>query len=503
MFDELNRGWHSETMHVTYVPLPTFIDRDGSMLVLTTKVRATTLLKLTAIRYHEDPGHSAQQKLPLLRFKQLVAARGYEALWEVMRRGSSKHWFQLQKLNHFINNLDAATALVSELHATFIGFSSMRDNLPARFWPKVKELEDESVAYLADKFGMDNKKQKQIFQQYRDLAKNFSHNDMSRMINEQMIVMKELVATSLFDSIGLNQFVQCGDANALVQDELGRSKKCLSQRGLARFNPISGREIAEQSQFFTSTEIENAWIEIPLSYEDWFKLQSGESDYPRYFEIDDGPALGSKKKAYAYIEDLLLTFGRDFPVEVELGIDPGKVGFCFIRLQRNGSTQPWLVPYLSGFQKNYDFPSRAGLIWEAVTRADIAALIFFETLRVMVANKYLLGCPMRFIPWAVRTGYTLFTSTISGRPLIDGGFGYRFLANTECCGRVDLLMRLYEAGKKAGFPEQTWRKPTKCLSCCPPSHGEDVSRPVNISPWLSTLEDYATKKYPSPSMETE
>jgi hypothetical protein len=141
-----------------------------------------------------------------------------------------------------------------------------------------------------------------------------------------------------------------------------------------------------------------------------------------------------------------------------------------------------LVPYLSGFQKTRWFPTKEDLIWEAVTRADIAALIFFETLRVLVANKCLLGCPMRWIPWGMRISSTLekWRSYRKECCFVEG-YSYRFLADHECYGRVDLLMRLYEAGKKAGFPAQTWRKPIACLSGCPPCQGSDVSSPLDFS----------------------
>jgi hypothetical protein len=135
-----------------------------------------------------------------------------------------------------------------------------------------------------------------------------------------------------------------------------------------------------------------------------------------------------------------------------------------------------LAPYLTGFEINSLSPSKGSLRWEAVIRADTAALIFFETLRVMVANKVLLGCPMRWIPWAVRNPCTpkKYGSWIGVGEF--SGCTYRFLGETECCGRVDLLRRLYEVGKKSGFPEQTWRKPIECLSRYSPSClGSEVS----------------------------
>lgn len=486
MFQDLKRGWHSTTMGVTYVPLPTFIGSGASSFNLTTTVNATYLLRHTAIRYHEDPGHSVQRKLPLFRFKQLAAAHGYEALWEVMCTSSRKHWSRLQRLNHLINDLDAASVLDSELLATFIGFSSMRDSLPARFWSKIRELEAESIAYLAETYSKDKKQKERIHQRYRDFPKKFGNDffDMSWTIKEQLIMMKRLMTSSSFDSTDQDQFVQCGDAYHLVQDALERSKKILSQRGLARFNPISGREAAERSQFVTSSEIEKGGIEIAFSPEDWFTLQTGEFDQLPYIEFDKkflaDQYTGTRSLTYitrAYIEDLLLNFGYDFPVELTIGTDPGKVGFYFIRLQTNEITQPLLVPYLTGFQTNHFLSSKESLIWEGVIRADIAALIFFETLRVMVANKFLLGCPMRWIPWAVRTLCTLEKCEFS-KDYFNNGYKYRSLTKTECCGRIDLLMRLYEAGKKAGFPEQTWRKPIECLSCCSPCQGNEVSNPL-------------------------
>jgi hypothetical protein len=61
MFRELNRGWHSEIMSATYLPLPiiTVTVPDESAHFLSAKVKASEMLRLTAIRYHEDPGYSA------------------------------------------------------------------------------------------------------------------------------------------------------------------------------------------------------------------------------------------------------------------------------------------------------------------------------------------------------------------------------------------------------------------------------------------------------------
>jgi hypothetical protein len=193
-----------------------------------------------------------------------------------------------------------------------------------------------------------------------------------------------------------------------------------------------------------------------------------------------------------------LAYGHDFPVEIKFGA-PRKIGFCFIRLQTNESTQPLLVPYLLFPKRGWLFSYKIeDLIKEASIRSNIAALIFFETLRVMVANKRLLGCPMRFIPWAVRTSCTPRVDDRDYYPLYDG-YRHRLLADTECCGRIDLLMRLYEAGKKAGFPEQTWRKPIECLSCCSPSQGDEITRPLYF-PSYPDEEDEFSISYPKSAM---
>jgi hypothetical protein len=60
MFRDLTHGWHSNPMGVTYLPLPPFREPNGSSSILVTDVNAMKLLTLTAIRYHEDPGHAIQ-----------------------------------------------------------------------------------------------------------------------------------------------------------------------------------------------------------------------------------------------------------------------------------------------------------------------------------------------------------------------------------------------------------------------------------------------------------
>jgi hypothetical protein len=409
-----------------------------------------------------------------------------------MRSGSREQWLRLQQLNQFITDVDAVTLFDTELLANYIGFSSMRANLPARLRAQINELEDLSVAIIAEDYSDDKKQKAHTPQRYRELAKLLGDGDagLKRLHQEQMRMLEGLKTTSLFGSISADQFAHCEDADdvaQLVQAAWKCNKVRLSELGLRYFNPVSGRDIAQQCRFVTSSEIDNGRVEIPFDYDDWFKPLGGIADYPPYIDIETIPVEYEDGKQYEndfktlYIQDLLLTFGRDFPVEITIGTPSSKVGFCFLQLKMHKNTHPLVVPYLTGFQKEYSIFTKDDLVREASIRAHIAALIYFETLRVLVANKHLAGCPMRWIPWAVRNDDALEKWGHEDTDYYNGSYKYRFLADHECCGRVDLLMRLYEAGKKAGFPAQTWRKPIACLSGCPSSQGTDVSSPLVFS----------------------
>jgi len=178
---------------------------------------------------------------------------------------------------------------------------------------------------------------------------------------------------------------KCEETSAFLEKELKRVKERLVEQGLDFANPIRGREIVEQN---------------------------GISFCP-------APSFGLSR------ERLMLCIEPRYT----------GIGILFTHLKTNTSSKPILVPFM-------DVSTDSSTVEKGVY-ASVGELIFFETLRVMVANKCLLGCPMRWVPWA-------------------GGKYDRLLNDGECCGLQDGLMRLWETGKKAGLPEQTWRKPIAC-----------------------------------------
>jgi hypothetical protein len=431
MFRELDRGWHSEIMSVTYLPLPIFTVPEESAHFLSAKVKASDILRLTAIRHHEDPGHSVLRKfdLDLDRFVLIAAALGYEALWEVMRSSSMEHWIRLQKLNDFICKLDNATKLDSELNANFIGFVSMIRDFPNNIWPmmkpKITELEQESFNYIAETFGGQNRKQKElILKKAQGLNRHLKDGriDLQGLYSQQNKIIKKLVKRSLHDSFGpeqLHHFVRTGDTYRVVDDALRSSAARLDKRGLASFNPIKGISYTHYTGLFYASEIDNARIQVRRDEKGDFRLRGNAYDLHSFIGIDEINKIKNDPFEYmplcslstdytlyfnetAYIEDLLSAYGHDFMVDITFGA-PRKIGFSFIRLRANENTQPTLMPYLLFPNKPKYEIDPVYLMDEAILRSNIAALIFFETLRVMVANQRLSGCPMRFIPWAVRT----------------------------------------------------------------------------------------------------
>lgn len=188
---------------------------------------------------------------------------------------------------------------------------------------------------------------------------------------------------------------QFEEALSVVEAELASAKKRLAERGLGDLNPIMGREITERCR-----------IQLPV-----YTLASSD--------------LGQSAR-------------------VAVRSPQGELGFLFTRLRINTNTEPLLVPYIAGLG---GVALRGDSLQEKSILASIAGLVFFDTLRFMVANECLQGCPMRSIPWAVR----------------GSECKYRFLEDRECCGLSDQLMRLYETGKKAGLSEDNWKKPIECL----------------------------------------
>jgi hypothetical protein len=438
-----------------------------------------------------------------------------------MCKGSKEHLFRLQKLNDFIARLHNATELDSELNANFIGFVGMIRDFPDNIWakiePKIKELEHESFNNIVERLGRKNKKrEKLIIEKVRGLN-NFLNDgriDLEGMYYEESKIIDKIVKRSLYDSFGPDQlcnFKQTGDTYRVVDDALRSNIDRLSSRSLGSFNPGKGISYAHNTGLFYSSEIDHARIQVRYYGNGGFRLRRNAYDLHSFIGIEEINEIKNDIFQYvplcsgssdytlgfdetAYIEDLLSAYGHDFMVDIIFGA-PKKIGFSFIRLRTDERTQPLLVPYLL-FPPKWGFPDKMDLMNEAMICSNIAALIFFETLRVMVANKRLSGCPMRFIPWAVRTPFALkkfWYGNGNYDHLSFPRFGHRFLADTECCGRVDLLMRLYEVGKKAGFPEETWKQPIECFRCSSPSGGDEISQPLHfpfkqrLLDWLDSL----------------
>jgi len=129
---------------------------------------------------------------------------------------------------------------------------------------------------------------------------------------------------------------------------------------------------------------------------------------------------------------------------------PLKLLFC---LMRDETGEARVVPVIIGMDAYIavDWGGNEAEKWGRVRLivGGLRELIFYETLRVAVDKRQGVWCPMRDIPWVVAAD----------------GAKPRPLEKDECCGRREELLRLWQAGRKAGLLGRQWRRPTACVGC--------------------------------------
>lgn len=484
MFSPPQDAAYSLPLNAFYLPISPYTDFGQ---FLGAHVPAEQTLLLTAIVAHEIQGHMSRKRSLGNTCTRFYAVQAYEAIAELMAGKDS--WPKLIHWNNAIQRLDDRLSFCDELSATLLGFYSLFHNegfpVPDDMKEGLKELErqfvDQGVTDFRDSFG---NRFDGIYWGFREVCQYVGVDAFKILVMYAQDWPGYLVHILPHNSekrSGVKEVLQRLENGLMILRYAARSVVNVGKRSPEYWLHVFAQELPGFSQWWE--DCSKADAELLKSISDrarvwardiggqWNPIVGGEMTVhwgvdiklfdPRWIKhigLSVFEGLGdefSRMAADATAHDRAVVWvgsriERDDP---EWREGWSHLGLCFGWVGGDQERQAaGLTPYIIGLGRKGRRRSTAEE-WESAkgefyVRNCMSALIVFENLRVMVANGRGLWCPMRHVPWPIAT---------------DEGT-CRPLADEECCGLREHMLRLWKAGRAAGLE---WHEPRDCFDRTP------------------------------------